>query len=147
MSWQRRLWDIAVAGGLASCASNAVISSGGTTSSGSGETGFSGTPTTGFGGSPIPPCNANPDPCCPCSYTHYGHGGYGGASCVDQTIYFVGDAGVSCASELACAAAPTAACCNGPGSFGVFGAASQACADAGLIGAGTGGHPADAGGG
>jgi hypothetical protein len=133
MSWQRRLRDIAMAGGLAGC--TAKVMSGGTTTTTTANGGATAS-NSGVGGSPIPACNANPDPCCMCT-AHYGYGGYGGAGCVDQQVFFVGDAGLSCADELACAQAPTKQCCDLFANLVFSGPLVAACADAG---------PADAGG-
>jgi hypothetical protein len=136
MSWRRRLRDIAVAGGLAGCTTQAI--SGGTSGSGgNGGHGGATSSATGVGGDPIPACNANPDPCCPCSLPHYGQGGYGGAGCVDTPTFFVGDAGISCAGELACAQAPTKECCDVFSTVVFFGSLFDACADAGPGDAGT----------
>jgi len=64
-------------------------------------------------------------------------GGYGGAGCVDTTKLYVGDAGISCADELACLQAPTQACCGPLVSAIGFGPLIAACADAGPGDAGT----------
>jgi hypothetical protein len=136
MSWRRRLRDLAVAGGLAGCTAQAVGGGTGSTSGGTGG-GYTGTM-----------CNANPDPCCPCSYLD-GQGGYGGAACLSPPRYYFNDAGLSCADELACLAAQTAVCCA---DFHLIAppALAAACADAGYStsssSSGSGGPgPGDAG--
>jgi len=117
MSWQRRFRDIAIAGGLAACA------------------------THGLGASCVgtPACDTNPDPCCVCYKGDTG--GYGGAGCVDQSADSTpaadgGTMPVTCASELACAAMPTAACCE---VYGLYQAAYSACGHAGQMGSAGGG--------
>lgn len=136
MSWRRRLRDIAMAGGLAGCTAQVVA--GGTTSGTTSGSGGTTTSNPGMGGvPPIPPCNANPDPCCMCSYTHYGYGGFGGASCVGTTGPLEGGNYLTCADELACLAAPTTACCAAF-TYNITPALARACADAGP-------GPADAG--
>lgn len=127
MSWRRRLRDIAVAGGLAGCASQSM---GGTTTSTTTGSGGATTSATGMGGYMGPVCNANPDPCCQCA-PNYPMGGFGGAACVNATKLIVGDAGVSCSDELACIQAPTKACCDALGIAAQVGIAAAACADAG----------------
>jgi hypothetical protein len=110
MGWQRRFRDLAIAGGLAACA------------------------THGLGASCAgdPACDENPDPCCVCYQGDTG--GYGGAGCVDQSggATVATDGGVvalTCANELACAAKPTAACCA---LYDQYQAGYAACADAGF---------------
>src|SRR6185503_18588047 len=91
MTWRRYLTEIALAGGLAGgCAAQMM---GGCTSSQGGD--FT-----------IPPCNANPDPCCICSESSDGLGGYGGAACLGSS-----SDPSSCQSALDCAATPTITCC------------------------------------
>lgn len=140
MSWQRRLRDIALAGGLAGgCA---TVTGGGTTGTGGmtgagAATGTSGTGATGgtstSSGGAV--CNADPDPCCPCDPS--GQGGYGGASCLMNGTISDGDGGVfTCQDELDCIAAPTAACCAIAAPISFTCAVSNACQDAGLVDAG-----------
>jgi hypothetical protein len=121
MSWQRRLKEIALAGGLAGgCATNAATS-GSTASTGAGGSGYVGPP----------PCNANPDPCCLCSLSGQG---YGGASCVANNFTQVDNTKITCQDELNCIAAPTAQCCQAPLLFNCDG--QNACRDAGFLDSG-----------
>jgi hypothetical protein len=131
VSWQRRLKEIALAGGLVGgCAAN-VATSGSNGAGGHGTTAGTGGSTGSSSSSYVgpPPCNLNPDPCCLCSAGNSGHGGYGGASCVDQM-----NAGISCKDELSCIAMPTAACCKQY--CGLASAAQSACLDAGVVDSG-----------
>jgi hypothetical protein len=130
MTWQRRLKEIALAGGLAGgCATNVAATGGSTGTGGNGTTGATGSTggagTTTFMGAP---CNANPDPCCLCSPS--GQGGYGGASCVANNYTQVNNTKVTCQDELSCIAAPTALCCQPPLVFNCAG--QNACRDAGF---------------
>jgi hypothetical protein len=130
------LKEIALAGGLVGgCAAN-VTTSGSTGAGGHGTTGVTGG-STGFSSSSYvgpPPCNANPDPCCLCSSNYSGHGGYGGASCVDTNFTQVNNTKITCQDVLSCVAMPTAACCPNAALFNC--AAQAACHDAGVLDSG-----------
>ncbi len=127
MGWQKRLRDIALAGGLAGgCAGTTVVgNTSGSSATGTGGAGGAG----GAGGSTVigpPVCNANPDPCCPCLGS--GQGGYGGASCTPQNQS-------ECQAELSCLSTPDGYCCSSSYAYDNC-KVLAVCADAGFLDSG-----------